>query len=84
MSVYSHLITPSLPLAVFRLGKNVLAYDYKLITTEFVYHKIKQCFVDRGYQGHGIKDIQVFISRQKRGVANSIKRLLKRRKRHRA
>jgi hypothetical protein len=32
-------------IAVFRLGKNVLAYDYKLITTEFVYHKIKQCFV---------------------------------------
>jgi IS5 family transposase len=28
---------------------------------------------------HGIKEIQVFISGQKRGVTNSIKKLLKRR-----
>jgi IS5 family transposase len=42
-------------------------------------NSIKQCFVDRGYRGHGIKDIQVFISGQKRGVTNSIKKLLKRR-----
>lgn len=41
--------------------------------------KIKQCFVDRGYRGHGIKDIQVFLSGQKRGVTNSIKKALKRR-----
>jgi IS5 family transposase len=42
-------------------------------------NSIKQCFVDRGYRGHGIKDIQVFISGQKRGVTKSIKKLLKRR-----
>lgn len=42
-------------------------------------NSIQQCFVDRGYRGHGIKDIQVFISGQKRGVTNSIKKALKRR-----
>ncbi|CAC5816117.1 hypothetical protein [uncultured Gammaproteobacteria bacterium] len=36
MSVYSHLITPSLPLAVFRLGENVLVYDYQSIATEWL------------------------------------------------
>jgi len=39
----------------------------------------KQCFVDRGYRGHKVKDTQVFISGQKRGVSPSIKRALKRR-----
>jgi len=39
----------------------------------------EQCFVDRGYRGHGIKDIKVFISGQKRGVTRSIKAALKRR-----
>lgn len=42
-------------------------------------HKIKQYFVDRAYRDHGIENIQVFISVQKRGVSNSIKKLLKRR-----
>ena len=41
--------------------------------------QIKQCFVDRGYRGHGIKNIKVFISGQKRGVTRHIKKLLKRR-----
>ncbi|WP_202776001.1 MULTISPECIES: hypothetical protein [sulfur-oxidizing symbionts] len=36
MNVYSHLITPSLPLAVFRLGENVLVYDYQSITTKWL------------------------------------------------
>lgn len=34
--------------------------------------------MDQGYRGHGIKDIQVFISGQKRGVSRSIKKALKR------
>jgi IS5 family transposase len=41
--------------------------------------KIKQCFVDRGYRGHKVEDVQVFLSGQKRGVTNSIKKALKRR-----
>lgn len=41
--------------------------------------KPEQCFVDRGYRGHGIEDIKVFISGQKRGVSRSIKKALKRR-----
>ena len=40
---------------------------------------IKQCFVDRGYRGHGVEGAQVFLSGQKRGVTKSIKKLLKRR-----
>jgi hypothetical protein len=36
LNVYSHLITPSLPLAVFRLGENVLVYDYQSITTKWL------------------------------------------------
>lgn len=39
----------------------------------------EHCYVDRGYRGHGIKDTQVFISGQKRGVSRSIKKALKRR-----
>ncbi len=39
----------------------------------------EQCFVDRGYRGHEVKDTKVFISGQKRGVTRSIKKALKRR-----
>ena len=41
--------------------------------------KPKEVFVDRGYRGHGVTDLQVFISGQKRGVNSRLKRLLKRR-----
>ncbi len=41
--------------------------------------KIKQCFADRGYRGHGVEGVQVFLSGQKRGVTTSIKKALKRR-----
>lgn len=41
--------------------------------------KPKAAFVDEGYKGHGIEDIAVFTSRQKRGVTPSIKRWIKRR-----
>ena len=34
----------------------------------------EQCFVDRGYRGHKVKDTQVFISGQKRGITRSIKK----------
>ena len=37
----------------------------------------EQCFVDRGYRGHEVKDTKVFISGQKRGVTRSIKKALK-------
>lgn len=36
-------------------------------------------FVDEGYKGHGIEDIAVFTSRQKRGVTQTIKKWIKRR-----
>ena len=39
----------------------------------------EQCFVDRGYRGHEVKDTKVFISGQKRGVTRRIKKALKRR-----
>ena len=39
----------------------------------------EQCFVDQGYRGHKVKDTQVVISGQKRGVTRSIKKALKRR-----
>ena len=39
----------------------------------------EQCFVDRGYRGHKVKDTKVFISGQKRDVTRSIKKALKRR-----
>lgn len=38
-----------------------------------------QCFVDKGYRGHGIKKTAVFLSGQKRGVTKSIRKALKRR-----
>ena len=41
--------------------------------------QLEQCFVDRGYRGHEVKDTKVFISGQKRGVTRSIKKALKRR-----
>ncbi len=41
--------------------------------------KPKVAFVDRGYKGHEVSDTQVFISHQKRGVTESIKRWMKRR-----
>ena len=46
---------------------------------KFTNGKINQCFVDRDYRGHGIKDVDVFLSGQKKGVTKSIKRALKRR-----
>lgn len=39
----------------------------------------EQCFIERGYRGHGIKDTKIFISGLKRGVTRSIKKALKRR-----
>ncbi len=38
-----------------------------------------RCFADRGYRGHGVSDVQVFISGQRRGVTRTIRRELKRR-----
>ena len=36
-------------------------------------------FVDRGYRGHGIENVKVFISGAKRGVTRTIAKLLRRR-----
>ena len=36
-------------------------------------------FVDRGYRGHGVEDVKVFISGAKRGVTRTIAKLLRRR-----
>lgn len=36
-------------------------------------------FVDRGYRGHGIDDVKVFISGARRGVTRTIAKLLRRR-----
>jgi len=38
-----------------------------------------RCFADKGYRGHGVTDIQVFISGQRRSVTRAIRRELKRR-----
>jgi IS5 family transposase len=38
-----------------------------------------RCFADKGYRGHGMTDVQVFISGQRRGVTRTIRRELKRR-----
>ncbi len=35
-------------------------------------------FVDRGYRGHGVKNVKVFISGARRGVARTIAKLLRR------
>jgi IS5 family transposase len=40
---------------------------------------VKDCFVDRGYKGHGVMGLNVYISGQKRGMTPSLKRQLKRR-----
>lgn len=41
--------------------------------------KPERCFVDRGYRGHGIKEVSVHIAGQKRGVTRALRRALKRR-----
>ena len=40
---------------------------------------VKRAFVDRGYKGHGVKESEVYISGQRRGMTWSLKRELKRR-----
>ena len=39
----------------------------------------EMAFVDRGYRGHGVEDVKVFISGARRGVTRTIARLLRRR-----
>ncbi len=39
----------------------------------------ERCYVDLGYRGHDVSDVEVFKARQKRGVTRSIRRELKRR-----
>jgi len=39
----------------------------------------ERCYVDLGYRGHEVTDVEVFKARQKRGVTQSIRRELKRR-----
>ena len=39
----------------------------------------ERCYVDLGYRGHDVTDIEVYKARQKRGVTQSIRRELKRR-----
>jgi IS5 family transposase len=39
----------------------------------------QQCFVDRGYKGHGVESTEVFIAGQRRGITASLRRALKRR-----
>ena len=39
----------------------------------------EQCFVDRGYRGHGIKKTRVYIAGQKCGITPALRRALKRR-----
>jgi len=39
----------------------------------------ERCYVDLGYRGHDVTDVEVFKARQKRGVTRSIRRELKRR-----
>lgn len=39
----------------------------------------KRCYVDRGYRGHGVEHVEVFIAGQRRGVTKSILKELKRR-----
>jgi len=41
--------------------------------------RIERVYVDKGYRGHSVKDIPVYISGQRRGVFGVIKRELKRR-----
>ncbi len=39
----------------------------------------ERCYVDLGYRGHDVTDVEVFKARQKRGVTQAIRRELKRR-----
>lgn len=39
----------------------------------------ERCYVDLGYRGHDVHDVEVFKARQRRGVTRSIRRELKRR-----
>ncbi|WP_255005831.1 IS5 family transposase [Roseovarius sp. M141] len=39
----------------------------------------EMAFVDRGYRGHGVENVKVFLSGAKRGVTRTIARLLRRR-----
>ena len=39
----------------------------------------ERCYVDLGFRGHDVTDVDVFKARQKRGVTRSIRRELKRR-----
>jgi IS5 family transposase len=39
----------------------------------------ERCYVDPGYRGHDVTDVEIFKARQKRGVTRSIRRELKRR-----
>jgi len=42
--------------------------------------KAERCFVDKGYRGHHVEDVEVYISGQKRGVnTRALKRQLRRR-----
>ena len=41
--------------------------------------KPQRCYVDQGYRGHQVSDVEVYQSRQKRGVTRTIRRELKRR-----
>jgi len=41
--------------------------------------RTKRAFVDRGYRGHGVETVEVFISGQRRGVTPALKRDLRRR-----
>lgn len=42
-------------------------------------HRAKRVFVDRGYRGHGLSGISVYISGQRKGLTASLKKALKRR-----
>lgn len=39
----------------------------------------RRCYVDLGYRGHDVTDVEVYKARQRRGVTQSIRRELKRR-----
>ena len=39
----------------------------------------RRCYVDRGYRGHGVESVDVYIAGQRKGVTQSIHRELKRR-----
>ncbi len=68
-----------------RQNYNRVGPQYVLMASRYAHAKQftavqpEQCFVDRGYRGHEVKDTKVFISGQKRGVTRSIKKALKRR-----